>query len=46
MRGKLNANFGYGDYHGITPAHAGKTAKWINGTNTGGDHPRACGENL
>ena len=31
---------------GITPAHAGKTAKWINGVNTGGDHPRACGENL
>ena len=30
---------------GITPAHAGKTAKGKVATLACGDHPRACGEN-
>ena len=45
MRGKLNANFGYGDYHGITPAHAGKTTPSGDPYCLSLDHPRACGEN-
>ena len=30
----------------ITPARAGKTGKRYAGGRRGGDHPRACGENL
>ena len=31
---------------GITPARAGKTVKTVYNVLTGGDHPRACGENV
>ena len=45
MRGKQT--FFYCDFlfHGITPAHAGKTASGLHKAKGGQDHPRACGEN-
>ena len=45
MRGKpLLADF-LPDLFGITPAHAGKTARKRRRVACGRDHPRACGEN-
>ena len=46
MRGRLvdgvSERFGFG----TTPAHAGKTTPWCSAGHGGGDHPRACGEDI
>ena len=45
MRGKRSRDWHKRSGQGITPAHAGKTARCPAGTATQRDHPRACGEN-
>ena len=46
MRGKPG-ELGYSlDIDGITPAHAGKTMRFMQQWCATGDHPRACGENV
>ena len=45
MRGKLSPRARFACSHGITPAHAGKTAHAPARVRRGRDHPRACGEN-
>ena len=46
MRGKQKGESKKEHYHGITPAHAGKTALMPDGGAVKWDHPRACGENM
>ena len=45
MRGKRTDSGHTGDSSRITPAHAGKTRRFIFTANRKTDHPRACGEN-
>ena len=44
MRGKACGKDENDGHTGITPAHAGKSAKWIRIDTIHGDHPRTCGE--
>ena len=44
MRGKVNAAGLVKNFHGITPAYAGKSGTWFSGGGNAGDHPRVCGE--
>ena len=44
MRGKAPLHSSHFGLHGITPAHAGKSAHRVHLTAIHGDHPRACGE--
>ena len=46
VREKLNVVFITNDYHGITPACAGKTIWARNTLRILRDHPRVCGKNL
>ena len=46
MRGKANYGKGERFTQGITPAHAGKSAKSSERRTDVKDHPRACGEKL
>ena len=46
MRGALRGH-GYGlARHGIIPAHAGSTERWVACHKARRDHPRACGEHI
>ena len=44
VRGKVSVFHGFGAVKGITPACAGKSNPNYFRCNTGGDHPRVCGE--
>ncbi len=46
MRGKLPSLCICADIARITPAHAGKTGKYLSPVCSRADHPRACGENI
>ena len=46
MRGKLSTSAKICPTDGITPAHAGKTTRYLLQRVCHEDHPRACGENL
>ena len=45
MRGKLRGNPVVAMVLRITPAHAGKTERYLKSFSEDADHPRACGEN-
>ena len=46
MRGKLRISRGMRSFHGLIPAHAGKTSSSHGRVVPGRAHPRACGENI